>query len=114
MKSIIRLIKTILTVGFCFFGVLSSGHAENWVRVMSDPEGDPSFIDVDVDSIRKGDDGLVYFRSQEDLGISPTAIDCQRQIYYVIGDGSRDWRSNGSPIHPGDEEAEFVCLQVSK
>jgi len=111
-----RLTKVIAAVGFCLVWIIPSAHAENWVRVVSSPGEERSFLDVDVDSILKGDDGLVYYRTQEDMGISPTAVDCQQRVYYVIGDGSRDWRSNGYPIEPGSEtaqEADFVCSRVA-
>jgi len=107
-----RSTKVIAVFLLCFIGIISNASAENWVRVVSNPGGDPSFVDIDTDSIRKGDDGLVYFNPQEDLGVSPSAVDCQQRLYYVIGDGSWDWKNDPYPIEPGSDtakEADFVC-----
>ncbi len=107
--------KAVLAVGFCLLWNVSAAHAENWVRIVSNPDDDPSFADVDVDSILKGDDGLVYYRGREDMGVSPSAVDCQKQIFYVIGDGSGDWKSSPYPIKPGTDtakEADFVCSRA--
>jgi len=102
-----------------FIGIISSAAAENWVRVVSDSAGDTSFIDVDVDSIHQGDDGLVYYSAKYDPGVSPVAVDCQERRYYVIGDNAPDWKSKAlSYLIPlgGDTatEVDFVCAQVSK
>lgn len=93
----------------------SPAFAVNWVRVFSDPEGDPSFTEVDSDSIRRGSDGLVYFDAQDDMGISPSAVDCAKQFYYVVGNGTLDYMADPYPIKPGTEpakEADFVCSRV--
>ena len=116
MKLKNRLNNIALTVGFCLVWIMPSAHAETWVRVVSNPGGDPSSIDIEADSIRKGDDGLVYFDAQDDMGISPSAVDCQQRIYYVVGNARPDWRSQKYPIKPGSntaKEADFVCSRVS-
>jgi len=116
MKLQNRLTKVALAAGLCLVWITSPAHAENWARVISNPGGDPSSIDVDVDSILKGSDGLVYFDVQDDMGISPSAVDCQQQIYYVVGNGRPGWKSDPYRIKPGSDtakEADFVCSRAS-
>lgn len=116
MKSKNSLTKIVLVTGFCLVWTALPAHAENWVRVISNPGGDPSHIDIDVDSILKGNDGLVYFDAQDDMGISPSAVDCQQGIYYVVGNNRPNWKSQPYAIQPGTgpaQEADFVCSRVS-
>ncbi|MEK6699702.1 MAG: hypothetical protein AABZ10_11760 [Nitrospirota bacterium] len=47
-------IATTLAAGICLFWIVSAAHAENWVDT-----GHETLIDVD--SIRKDADGLVYY-----------------------------------------------------
>ncbi len=111
------LTKAIFAVGFFSVWILSSAYAQNWVRVIDTPGGDPAYVDVDVDSILKGVDGLVYYDMQDDLGASSTAIDCQEQIFYVVVNGQADLKSRLYPVMARSEsakkEADFVCSRVS-
>jgi hypothetical protein len=93
----------------------SVAFAETWVKV---PGADPSVL-IDRDSIRRGDDTLVYFtRRWGDTG--ELAVNCTARISYVLTLSSMagsdmsayDWRANGSPIAPGSESAaelRYVC-----
>jgi hypothetical protein len=104
----IRSFKALLVLaGLILLAV--SVHAENWVRVHDEP-GDPSFINIDVDSIRKSDDGLVYYNAEEDMGSSPSAADCSSRTHYVIGDGSSDWKGRGRQASAGSTEAKELDL----
>jgi hypothetical protein len=88
----------------------SEARAANWVKV-----GEPSVVNIDADSIRKGVDGLVYFDAEDDMGVSPSAVDCAGQIFYVVGIDLPDWKANPFTIKPGSptaKEAEFVCSRV--
>jgi hypothetical protein len=110
-----NLTKVVFAAGFFSIWVLSSAYAQNWVRVVSNPGGDPSYVDIDVDSILKGADGLAYYDAQDDMGVSGSAIDCQARIFYVVG-GLPDWKSHPYSIKPGSnpaKEADFVCSRVS-
>ncbi|HXV18755.1 MAG TPA: hypothetical protein VD883_01620 [Candidatus Omnitrophota bacterium] len=116
MKAMDRLNKVILMAGFSIIWIASSAQAENWVGVVNNPGGDPAYINVDVDSILRRDDGLVYFDVEDDMGISASAVDCQEQIYYVIGNNMPDWKSHPYQIKPGTntaKEADFVCSRAS-
>ncbi len=89
-----------------------SAHAESWAPVYDDEEG---FLAVDLDSIRQEADGLVYYRTDTDIGVVPVAVDCQNHIYYVVGSNIPDWRSRGSSYVPGSdtaEDADIVCARI--
>jgi hypothetical protein len=94
----------------------TAAYAQNWVRVADNPGGDPAYVEIDADSIYKGEDGLVYFDAQDDMGVSASAINCQDRIYYVVGSGSWDWKASPYTIRPGTDtakEADLVCSRVS-
>ena len=100
-----------LTVGICLFLNISAARAENWVDT-----GHRSLIDVD--SIRKAADGLVYYRSRDTLykeyGTSTLAQDCQKGISYYSTTGPK-WKSEGVKITPntmGSVLLNFVCSRV--
>lgn len=115
MKLLNRLAGTALVTGFFLVWMASPAQAENWVRVVDNPGGDPSFVEIDVDTILRGEDGLVYFDAQDDMGISASAVDCQERIYYVVGNNIPDWKSHPYSIKAGSntaKEADFVCSRA--
>lgn len=107
MKSKIR-VRGIMA-GICLFGISSAAHAVNFVDVSTTAKNHA----VDVDSIRKGDDGLVYFTEKNPMGQFDEAVNCQERILYTVRSG--DWRSKGRKIVPrsyGALLADFVCSQA--
>ena len=92
-----------------------AGFAETWVKV---PGGDPS-VRIDRDSIRRGNDTLVYFtRRWGDTG--EIAVNCTARISYLLTLASMagydmsayHWRDHGKSIIPGsqdDAELRYVC-----
>ncbi len=85
---------------------------ENWI--------DTNYhILIDVASIRKGDDGLVYFNHRDkDPDALPMkrafAFDCAKGLIYdsMFGD---EWKSKGIPVTegtPGEAWKTFVCLRM--
>lgn len=80
---------------------------------------------IDVDSIHKESDGLVYFMEknkyhhEEDGPNTPrqAAVDCLRRVSYSAYSiqYESDWRTKGHPVIPGTMGAElldFVCSRV--
>lgn len=100
-------IRAGLTVGICLFFIMSMAHARNWV---SAENGETI---VDVDSIRKGTDGLVYYEYIfEDIYLT-AAYDCKNGIEYDMADD--DWRSKGVKTRPNSGSyyvMKFVCSRV--
>jgi len=105
-----------MVAGLCFFWMALPAHAEKWVSVFNDDKNE-MFADVDVDSIRKGDDGLVYFNDRTDIGSNAAAVDCQKRILYKV-DGymgekeNPNWKSKGNKVVPdsnGSKILDFVC-----
>lgn len=100
-----------LTVAACLFLSVSAAYAAKWVSTGHN-------ILIDVDSIRKAADGLVYYSDRDEIypefGSSARAYDCQRGIsYYSLSDAN--WKSKGSKILPdtmGSELLKFVCSRV--
>jgi hypothetical protein len=89
--------------------------AENWVSVFEDADG--IYMDVDRDSIHKGDDGLVYFRS-DGPDVADQAADCSNgtlytlKLYVMDGMEYPDWRKNGRPVvsgSPGEATLNYAC-----
>lgn len=116
MKLQNRLTKVALAVGLYSVLTISSAYAENWVKVVDNPGGDPAYINIDVDTVLKKSDGLVYFDVEDDMGVSASAVNCQERIYYVIGNNIPDWKSDPYSIKPGSntaKEADFVCSRAS-
>ena len=94
----------------------TAAHAENWVVVVDDVIG----ASVDKDSIRRGDDGLVYFTA-EFADKSDEAVNCETATTYMIKlyamDGYEypNWRNEGRAIVPdsvGDPVFKYVCANV--
>jgi hypothetical protein len=97
-----------VAVAACLFLAIPAAHAENWVRVIDDGE---EYTEVDADSIRKKDDGLVYYYVQNDILETTAAADCEQHILYVIGK-IENWRSRGHKVPAGDPELDFVCARA--
>lgn len=87
----------------------SQAVAENWVTVAFDEDGVRHA--VDKDSIRRGDDGLVYFE-----GDAKSAADCQRGVIYWLNTyDTEHWRDHGIVVEPGsilEAELKYVCANV--
>ena len=90
--------------------------AENWVVVDDDVVG----ASVDQDSIRRGDDRLVYFTARFSEK-SDEAVDCGAGVIYMLklyvmdGMSYPNWRKEGRAIvtgSPGDAARRFVCANV--
>jgi hypothetical protein len=98
-----------MTLGICLLFIISAAHAANWVELGA------GFI-VDMDSIRKGTDGLVYYTFiDEEMLMDPVAaaFDCQKGVEFDLDDP--DWRSNGVKVKPRSRYAvimEIVCSRV--
>ena len=106
-------ITTKLTTGICLLLTISMAHAENWIDA-----GNGTI--VDMDSIRKDANGLVYFKqrylmddeSAPDPWIKLTmAYDCRKGIEYFAQ--SEDWISHGIKINLDSKETKFVCSRGS-
>jgi hypothetical protein len=103
---------------FLFAMAFSGGEAlaENWVVVDDAVIG----ASVDQDSIRRGDDKLVYFTAQF-ADVSDDAVDCERGLIYTLklhvmdGIAYPNWREEGRKIvtgSPGDSVARYVCARA--
>lgn len=95
--------------------------AENWVAVVTDDAGFST--SVDKDSIRRGNDGLVYYTVDDaDAGKGDEAADCQRRIYYMINaytDGGKidfpNWREKGAAVNANsraEAELQYACANA--
>jgi hypothetical protein len=98
-----------ITVGVCLFFIIPAAHATNWVELGA------GFV-VDLDSIRKGTDGLVYYTFiDEEMLMDPVAaaFDCKNGVEFDLDDP--DWRSNGVKVKPKSRYAaimEIVCSRA--
>jgi hypothetical protein len=103
----------------------SQAVAQNWVTVTSaNADGYP--YEVDKNSIRRGNDGLVYFSDRLHGLVSGDAVDCSNKLSYVLNEDlangehrdHADWRDVGEdlgPVEPnsfGEAELQFVCANV--
>jgi hypothetical protein len=96
---------------------------ENWVTVATQ-NNLGHIYSVDKDSIRRGDDGLVYFRAQDELSADHVAADCPRTVFYVLDtsfDGGKDpmalpdWRNSGKAVESGstdEAELQYACANA--
>lgn len=88
----------------------SQASAENWVTVANDADGVSHA--VDKDSIRRGDDGLVYFEAD-----AKSAANCQRHVIYWLNTyDTEHWRDHGIAVEPGtilEAELQYVCANVN-
>ena len=104
-------------VALMFFAFAQSAYATNWVDT-------GHAILIDVDSIRKGPDGLIYHLEKRKYSSgyeAPTpleaASDCVKRISYsgYSLKYQADWRSGGTPVVSGTMGAvllDFVCDRV--
>ena len=94
----------------------TAAHAENWVVVVDEEIG----ASVDVDSIRRGSDGLVYF-TVEYSEKSDAAVNCETataytlKLYVMDGYDYPNWRNEGRAIVPdsvGGAVYKYVCANA--
>jgi len=95
----------------------SQALAENWVTVFED---EPIWASVDKDSIRRGDDNLVYFRS-DGPDKADRAADCQKRVTYTLklyvmdGYDYPNWRNDGRAVvegSAGEAELQYACANA--
>jgi len=95
----------------------SQALAENWVTVY---EGEILWLDVDKDSIRRGNDNLVYYQLKN-LVKTDRAVDCQKRMIYTLKIHAPDqpdfpnWRDEGwvaEADSSAEAELEYVCANV--
>jgi hypothetical protein len=95
--------------------------AENWVGVATNDDG--ASLSVDKDSIRRGSDGLVYYKDDSGDQSDAMAADCAKRLSYtlsmdlIIGKHLDDpnWRSSGKAVQPGsfaEAELKYVCANA--
>jgi hypothetical protein len=95
--------------------------AENWVGVAVNDDG--ASLSVDKDSIRRGNDGLVYYKDDSDGDQSDMAADCVQRLSYTLGTDliigkhldDPNWRSSGKAVQPGsfgEAELKYVCANA--
>jgi hypothetical protein len=102
-----------LAIGVGLLLAIGPAQAEKWV--------DTKLLNfIDVDSIKKGPDGLVYYRERgkdaKGAGLMG-AYDCAKNIAYspeaiALLD---NWKTKGEPVKPGTVGAglqQFVCSRV--
>jgi hypothetical protein len=109
--------KTLLAFLLCLPGLVN---AENWVDTKHK-------ILIDVDSIRKDKDGLVYYSlkhwydgyDDEPSGWDPArtgAVDCtKRETFRYSKIPGSDWRLRGRKVVPGsmgEQLLDFVCKRL--
>jgi hypothetical protein len=135
MKTRSRVVAA--TICLCIFGMLSVAYAESFV-LLDSIGGGVKTNSVDVDSIRQGDDGLVYYTERRGGGnleyramgilgaVNSSAVDCQKHILYTLSIFEErfktlseypDWRSKGNKVVQGSHGAlleNFVCSRVKK
>ena len=96
-----------LLIGVALILNVSVVRAEKW-----EDTGHGSLIDVD--SIRKAADGVVYYNQRRKGSDSKYAFDCKNSISYYSVTGP-NWKSSGSAVKPGTMGGElmnFVCSHV--
>ncbi len=100
---------------------------EGWVEEPAakslNVEGDPGHAYLDPTSVRRGDDGLIYFNESSNVsrpeeigkvGFMKDAYDCAKNIKYMCVEAG-DWRNDPkSTIHTADDPAlpvyrKFLC-----
>lgn len=91
--------------------------AENWVTVFED---DPIWGRVDKDSIRRGADNLVYYKS-DGPDQADRAADCQKRVTYMLklyvmkGLDYPNWRNDPQAIVEGSAgaaELQYACANA--
>jgi hypothetical protein len=114
-----KIAKMVVVVPLAFLA--GPALAENWIAVATD---NGMSYSVDKDSIRRGDDGLIFFTSDTFVGKTSivgkmnNAVDCQQRVYYTLKIAKSDypgWRNAGDAVKPnstGEAELNFVCANV--
>jgi hypothetical protein len=109
----VRLRYALLTAA-AGLGLTAPAGAEKWVTVYDE---DPIWLQVDSDSIRTGNDGLIYFKS-DGPDVADRAADCRTRTLYTLklyvmdGIDYPDWRKAGRPVvsgSAGEGEFQYVC-----
>ena len=106
-----------MAFGLCLLCSASPAQAENWVRVVDNPGGNATFVDVDADSIRTEADGLVYYYMRDDWDQETVAVNCQTRVRYTVDQWKRDgenWRDHPYAIEGINVDvADFVCARAT-
>lgn len=106
-----------ISIALAAAGCGSQALAENWVTVYDE---DPIWASVDKDSIRRGDDNLVYYRS-DGPDKADRAADCQKRVSYMLklyvmdGYDYPNWRNDGRPVvegSAGEAELQYACANA--
>jgi hypothetical protein len=106
-----------ISIALAFAISSSQALAENWVTVFDD---EPIWASVDKDSIRRGGDGLVYFKS-DGPDKADRAADCKKRIMYTLklyvmsGLDYPNWRDDGRGVvegSAGEAELQYVCANA--
>lgn len=102
----------------------SQALAGNWVT----HEG-PLWFRIDKDTIRRGNDNLVYYRSQSSMFELDNAVDCKKRVYFtlkrLVPENLKqympedtvypNWRNDGRAVVPGsvgEAELQYVCANA--
>lgn len=120
-RLLMKLLAAFLFAAFSFAVLSGEAIAENWVSVAANDDG--SHIDVDKDTIRRGNDGLVYYSDDSGDQSDAMAADCEKRLSYtlsmdlIIGKHLDDpnWRSKGKAVQPGsfgEAELKYVCANA--
>lgn len=116
-----KLLSALSFAAFSFAAPVGPAIAENWVGVAVNDDG--SSLSVDKDSIRRGGDGLVYYKDDSGDQSDAMAADCVKRLSYtismdlVIGKhlDDPDWRTKGKAVQPGsfgEAELKYVCANT--
>ncbi len=96
-----------LLIGVAMILNVSIVRAEKW-------ENTGHGSQIDVDSIRKAADGVVYYNQRRNGSDSKYAFDCKNGISYSSITGP-NWKSSGIAVKSGTMGGElknFVCSRV--
>jgi hypothetical protein len=110
-----------ISIGVAAALCASPAVSENWVKLGTSDNG--TVWSIDKDSIRRGNDELVYFTdetsSNDGLDTSDEAIDCQKRILYTLKINDLadpdDWRQKGHAIatdSAADAVLKYVCANA--
>jgi hypothetical protein len=116
-----RLLSALSLAALSFAAPAGTAIAENWVGVATNDDG--ASLSVDKDSIRRGSDGLVYYKDDSGDQSDAMAADCAKRLSYtlsmdlIIGKHLDDpnWRSSGKAVQPGsfaEAELKYVCANA--
>lgn len=117
------LFSTIIGLGILLAGFSPAAKAEQFVAVYNSAKV-LDVVEIDIDSIRKGERDLVYYTDKSAFGLSHGAADCKgRKLYTLESEfGSEghmqpmpDWEKQGRPVKKGtkgDTLLTFICSRV--